>query len=102
MAGVRRTQIITPEYRGHATWLVHGYLVYKIYGDEKERYIHREIMEEFIGRKLDSIEIVHHINEDRLDNRIENLEVLSMGEHFSLHNKKLSQLRHRNNKGQFI
>lgn len=43
---------------------------------------------------------VHHINENRSDNRISNLLVLTRREHTSLHNKQKFLLR--NNKGQII
>jgi len=47
---------------------------------------HRLIMETHLGRKLEPWEVVHHINEDKLDNRIENLEVMSFGDHTKHHN----------------
>ena len=34
---------------------------------------HRYIVEQFIGRTLTKDEVVHHINEDKTDNRISNL-----------------------------
>lgn len=45
-------------------------------------------MEQHLGRKLRKDEQVHHINENPLDNRIENLTVLSPKEHMSLHKQR--------------
>ena len=46
---------------------------------------HRFIMQEHLGRKLGRNEYVHHINGDKQDNRLENLQVLTPLEHNRLH-----------------
>ena len=53
----------------------------------KKKYFHRFLMEEKIGRELKPFEQVHHINGDRTDNRIENLEIVHIGEHQKHHAK---------------
>ncbi|HXJ92657.1 MAG TPA: HNH endonuclease [Terriglobia bacterium] len=42
-------------------------------------------MEGYLKRELAPDEIVHHINGDRSDDRLENLEVLSKSDHTRLH-----------------
>lgn len=49
---------------------------------------HRFIMSELLGRPLKKGEIVHHINEDKTDNRAENLMVLTVSEHSSMHMRR--------------
>lgn len=46
---------------------------------------HRVIMEERLGRKLKRNEVVHHIDGNKLNNNIDNLKVMTYGEHQNLH-----------------
>ena len=53
----------------------------------KNNYVleHRIVAENNLGRQLKNNEVVHHINNNKKDNRWENLEVLKHDEHSRLH-----------------
>jgi len=56
-----------------------------IWRDGKKVRASRWIMEQYLGRRLESWEQVHHKNGNPLDNRMGNLEVLSSKTHQRLH-----------------
>lgn len=81
---------------------INGYLY--IYKPEhpnamKRGYVaeHRLVLESKIGRYLKRDEVVHHINENKQDNRPENLQVMSSSEHTKLH----VELKRRDKNGKF-
>ena len=59
---------------------------------------YRLILEDHLGRVLMDHEIVHHINGDPSDDRIENLKVTTFSDHMKHHNTS----RKRGTNGRFI
>lgn len=56
--------------------------------DNKTVQEHRIIMENHLGRKLKSTELVHHIDGNPKNNNIKNLQVMNWKDHGKLHEKK--------------
>jgi endogenous inhibitor of DNA gyrase (YacG/DUF329 family) len=50
-------------------------------GSRRSVWVHREMMETHLGRKLGDDEVVHHKNEQPADNRIDNFEIKTRADH---------------------
>lgn len=62
---------------------------------------HVMLMERGLGRRLHSTEVVHHINHNRSDNRMENLQLMTRSDHCRLHGVESSLTKPRTNGGRF-
>jgi hypothetical protein len=76
--------------RGKATYILkHRLIIERNYGK-----FPKELFENICGWiVLKDCYDVHHINEDKTDNRLENLEVLTRGEHTTIHNFEKTIIR---------
>ena len=80
----------SPSYKGGKYKDIYGYIV--VYKPNhpmarKDGYIleHRLVMSNYLRRYLQRKEYVHHINGIRTDNKIGNLEIVTLGKHNTIH-----------------
>lgn len=61
-----------------------GYQI--VYDPDGKRVLeHRLVIEQHFQRKLFPFEVVHHLNHNKSDNRLENLQVMAKGTHAAKH-----------------
>lgn len=71
---------MNPLYKGGKSIDANGYVIFTS-GPHINKREHRVVMEAHLGRKLGPDEIVHHVNGNKADNRIENLSVETRASH---------------------
>lgn len=93
-----------PRWRGGRHVTVGGYVQIVVpvddsmicMADSRGRiFEHRLVMARHLGRLLLTEEQVHHRNGNKQDNRVENLELLSLEEHAAAHHAEIRTLRAR-------
>lgn len=86
-AGRKLTGVDNPRYNGgFSTWEGRTIIVTR---DGGNILYSRALMAGHLGRLLKPSEIVHHVNGDPTDDRIENLQVLTRAEHMAVHRHDL-------------
>lgn len=84
----------SPIYKGIAYSAGGGYLrIYDPNSSRRHTSVHRLVMERKLGRKLGRHEVVHHINGNKTDNRLSNLELMTVSEHTKHHAEELLRKR---------
>jgi hypothetical protein len=69
---------------------------------KKYCYEYKLIMEKHLGRYLTEDEVVHHIDGDETNNKLENLKVVTQSEHIRIHKQQGDMKREYSNKYNFL
>lgn len=83
-----KPEFIKPKRLNGEGTVAYGYKIVTIKG--KQMPEHRYLMEQHLGRKLKPhpLEVIHHLNGNKLDNRLENLILTNQSDHLHIHEYK--------------
>ncbi len=84
---LRRRGTTEPKLRKYGTGTITDCGYHSIQVDGIQKAVHIRLAEKALGRLLPSGVVVHHANEDRLDNRPENLVICTQWYHRLLHTR---------------
>lgn len=73
---------------GNARIDSNGYYRLTIMPDGKSLLLHRRIWEDHYGKPIPKNCVIHHMNGDKLDNRIQNLQCCTRTNHLKFHSKQ--------------
>ena len=59
--------------------------------DKKKIPFSRAVVECYLGKTLSKCDVIHHINEIKTDDRIENLMIVTRAQHINIHRKDLKK-----------
>ena len=90
-------EILQQVRASHSDWLwfyCNGYIEYFSPDYKTRAYEHRLVAERALGTTLDRRTHIHHINEQKDDNRYANLQVISNERHASIHHGQNAKVFH--------
>ena len=81
-----------PAWQGGRRVRTDGYVV--VWTPEGEMLEHQYVVEKHIGRKLFPSEVIHHIDRNKQNNDINNLQIMGRSDHAKVHANEMQEGRH--------
>lgn len=87
MVNIRRTRYMKSEYGNVGINKAGYHIITSAKEGNLKKRVHRLIWEDWYGKPVPKGYVIHHINGDKTDNRIQNLQCVESGVHTRFHHK---------------